>query len=128
MLKRINFQSMPATDIGRALEFYRDVLGMEVQTDHPMEGGGRWVFMQIPGAETMLHLGHYALKPDPAGQVQMLALISDDVDAEAERIKAAGCPMVDEPQPAPWNENVRYAMFRDSEGNMIMMQSSSKEP
>ncbi len=128
MFKRINFQSIPATDIGRALEFYRDVLEMEVQTDAPMENEGRWVFMRIPGAETLLHLGHYAIKPDPAGRVPMLALVADDVDVEAERIKSAGCQMVDEPQQAPWNENVRYATFRDSEGNLIMMQSSSKEP
>jgi len=119
---------MPASNIGRALDFYRDVLEMEVHTDVPMGDGGRWVFMRIPGGETMLHLGHYALEPDAEGTVPMLALVTDDVDAEAKRMKAGGCPMVDEPQQAPWNGNVRYATFRDSEGNLIMMQSSSKEP
>ncbi|MEM8748713.1 MAG: VOC family protein [Pseudomonadota bacterium] len=127
MFQRIQFQSLPATDVTRAMEFYRDILGMPVQTDHPMPDGGRWVFMQMGNSETLLHLGHFAMKPDAQGTVPMLALTSDDVDAEAEKMKSAGVELVDDARAAPWNEHVRYATFRDCEGNLVMMQSSSKE-
>jgi len=125
MFKRINFQSLPVTDQQRALEFYRDKMGMAVQTDAPYEGGWRWIFMQIPGAETMLHLTH--ANDIEITDIPALCLISDDVDAEAQRLQAAGVTLVHPVQDAPWQEAVRWTMIRDSENNLILIQSSAME-
>ncbi|MEM6667072.1 MAG: VOC family protein, partial [Pseudomonadota bacterium] len=54
-LKRINFISIPVTDQDRALAFYRDVVGFTTHTDALMGPEFRWIFMAIPGAETLLH-------------------------------------------------------------------------
>lgn len=126
MLKRINFQVLYVTDQQRALEFYRDMLGMRVATDGDDGQGGRWIAMQIKGAETSLHLP----KTDaiPAHDAPRLYLISDDVDAEVARLLALGVKIDVPPTTAPWDPVVRYAMLRDSEGNMILLQSSSMEP
>ncbi|MEO8243552.1 MAG: VOC family protein [bacterium] len=126
MLKRINFQVLYVTDQQRALEFYRDRLGMTVQTDGPDGQGGRWIAMEIPGAETRLHLP----KADtvPRGTAPRLYLVTDDVDAEAARLTAAGVPLDVPPTTASWDPAVRFAMLTDSEGNPILLQSSRMEP
>ncbi|MCB1493380.1 MAG: VOC family protein [Rhodobiaceae bacterium] len=125
MFKRINFQSIPVKDQQRAMDFYRDTLGFAVHTDAPYDGGWRWIFMQIPGAATLLHFarpGEVTVKDVPA-----LCLISDDVDAEAARLREAGVVLVDGPADAPWYPAVRYAMIRDPEDNLILIQSSNME-
>jgi lactoylglutathione lyase len=126
MFKRINFQTIPVSDQQRALEFYRDKLGFRVQTDAPYENGLRWIFMEIPGAQTLLHFTspeNIKVSADKPG----LVLITDDVDAEAKRLQAAGVTIKDGPDDAPWMAGVRWAMFDDSEGNLILMQSSTME-
>lgn len=126
MLKRINFQSIPVKDQQRALEFYRDRLGMVVQTDAPYGEGVRWIFMAIPGAQTMVHFA----APDEVtvkDGTPALCLVSDDVDGEAARLEAAGVAMTGGPADAPWQPGVRWAMFRDSEDNLVLIQSSSME-
>jgi catechol 2,3-dioxygenase-like lactoylglutathione lyase family enzyme len=126
MLKRINFQSIPVRDPQRALEFYRDMLGMRVHTDMPYQDGQRWIFMEIPGAQTLLQFGgadEVTYKPG----VPVLCLVCDDADAEAQRLAAAGVAMTGGPDTAPWDAAVRWAMFRDSEDNLILIQSSSQE-
>ncbi|MEZ5730931.1 MAG: VOC family protein [Paracoccaceae bacterium] len=126
MLKRINFQSIPVTDQQRALEFYRDKLGMTVETDAPYEEGWRWIFLKIPGAETMLHFAADDEVSVKSG-TPALCLVTDDVDAEIARMKAAGVKVTHDPAPAPWHSAVRWAMFRDSEDNLLLIQSSSAE-
>jgi predicted enzyme related to lactoylglutathione lyase len=126
MLKRINFQSIPAADQDRAIAFYGDVLGLRVQTDAPNSDGSRWIFLEIPGSETKLHLcaaGEVTVKPG----VPALCLVCDDVDAEARRLAARGVAMTAGPGDAPWDPHVRWAMFSDSEGNLVLIQSSSLE-
>jgi predicted enzyme related to lactoylglutathione lyase len=125
-LQRINFQTIPVKDQDRALAFYRDKLRMTVQTDAPYAGGRRWIFMAIPGAQTLLHFG----EPDEVkvkDGTPLLCLITDDVDGEAARLAAAGVPMTGGPADAPWQPGVRWAMFSDSEDNLILIQSSPME-
>lgn len=126
MLKRINFQTLPAKDFLRARDFYRDRLGMRVDTDAPY-GDSRWIFMAIPGADTKLHFGaadELAIKPGTPA----LCLVTDDVDAEAARLAAEGVDITAGPADAPWQPDVRWAMFRDSEDNLVLIQSSVNEP
>lgn len=125
-MQRINFVSLPVDDNQRALEFYRDALGMEVATDADYGPGGRWIFLKVPGADTMLHFvqrGEVGVAPDrPA-----LYLVCDDADAEAERLKDAGIPLHSGPDTAPWDPTVRWVMIEDSEGNLVLLQSSQSE-
>lgn len=118
---QINFQSIPVSDQDRALAFYRDMLGFEVQLDAPYSEGWRWIFMSIPGAKTRLQFSkttEIEVHSTPA-----LCLESDDVDAEATRLKAAGVEITDGPGDAPWAPGVRWLMIRDSEGNLVLLES-----
>ncbi|MFK7753586.1 MAG: VOC family protein [Sedimentitalea sp.] len=125
-MQRINFQSIPVGDPSRALAFYCDHLGMTVQTDAPYEDGWRWIFLQIPGADTLLHFVK-------AGDITMghtlpvLSLVSDNVDADTRRLSDAGATIIDGPSDAPWHQAVRYTLFKDSETNTVLLQSSSAQ-
>lgn len=120
-IQRINFQAVPVADQDRALAFYRDALGFSVQVDAPYEGDWRWIFLQLPGAETRLT---FARRSEVAiTGVPALALVSDNVDAEAARLGGLGVSIVKEPADAPWTEGVRFATIRDSEGNVILIES-----
>ncbi len=120
-ITRINFQSVPVSDQDRALAFYTAHLGFEVQTDAPYSEGWRWIFLTLPGAETRLHFAapdDMEIRGKPA-----LCLVCDDVDAEAARLARAGVTVTNEPQDAPWAPGVRWATIRDSEDNVILLES-----
>ena len=125
MIKGLNFQSLPVVDQDRALAFYRDTMGFMVQTDAPYGDDWRWIFIQIPGAETMIQFAR-STEISHNG-IPALVLICDDVDAETVRLKDLGVTIVDGPTDAPWHASVRYTLFKDSEDNLLLLQSSSHE-
>jgi predicted enzyme related to lactoylglutathione lyase len=114
MLKRINFAAVPVKDQSRALEFYTSKVGLRVFTDQTM-GGMRWIELQIPGAETRLVLHHkpaHTPSAEPA-----VAFLADDVKSTYEELRAAGVEFTQPPKKEHWGE---HAIFRDSEGNLIL--------
>jgi predicted enzyme related to lactoylglutathione lyase len=120
-LRRISFQSIPVDDQDRALAFYRDVLGFAVQTDAPYEAGWRWIFLTIPGSDSRIRFARradIAVRDKPA-----LALVCDDVDTDCAAWSAKGAEVASAPADAPWMAGVRWATLRDSEGNLIFVES-----
>lgn len=118
---RINFHSIPVDDQDRAIAFYRDRLGFALQVDAPYAEGWRWIFLGLPGAQTRLHFGRrgeIAANDGPA-----LTLVCDDVDDEAARLCAAGVEIKGGPADAPWARGVRWLTIRDSEGNLVLLES-----
>lgn len=120
MLTHINFQSITVADQDRAVVFYRDMLGMRVHTDAPYMEGARWIFMEIPGAETLLHLSKGA--PVKA-EMPQLVLATGDVDKACADLQAKGVAILNGPDDAPWDPTTRWAMVHDSEGNLVMLQT-----
>ncbi len=121
-LKRISFQSIPVQDQDRALAFWRDVMGMEVQVDAPYEEGWRWIFLAIPGSDSRITFAKADQIVAKEG-VPVLALVSEDVDADCARWRDAGVTVEGGPGDAPWMEGVRWALIRDSEGNLVFVES-----
>ncbi len=123
MISHIGFQSIPVEDQDRALDFYRDVLGFAVQTDAAYEDDWRWIFLTLPGARTRLHFaraGEITVKDKP-----VLCLVCDDVDAAVATWREADVTIVNDPQDAPWQPNIRWATIRDSEDNLIFVESKA---
>ncbi len=125
-ISRVHFTSIPVRDQSRALEFYRDRLGMQVETDAPYDDDWRWIFLRIPGAETLIQFARGA-EMTVAPEVPALCLLADDVDAFSARLQAEGVRFDTTPTDAPWAPGVRFSLFRDSEDNMILMQSNLPE-
>jgi predicted enzyme related to lactoylglutathione lyase len=124
MFKRIHFDTVPATNVERARDFYHDKLGFTVERDNPY-GDSRWVFMRIPGAETLLHFDKQDSVPETP--TPALVLVTDDVDAACETLKSRGVPIKRGPDDAPWEPGTRWAMIDDSEGNLVLIQTVNEE-
>ncbi|WP_158966672.1 VOC family protein [Chachezhania sediminis] len=124
VFSHVHFQILPATDVARARDFYRDVLGFAVKRDAPY-GDSRWVFMALPGAATMVHFD----KVDelPFHHQPKLVLAASDVDVAIAGLEAKGVSLVAGPDDAPWEPGLRWAMFRDCEGNLILIQTVKEE-
>lgn len=125
MISHIHFQSIPVEDQDRALAFYTDKLCFDVHTDAPYGDNWRWIFLTLPGGQTRLHFAaktEMEVHGEPA-----LCLVSDDVDAECARLTQAGVAISQGPDDAPWAAGVRWATLRDTEDNIILIESFTAE-
>ncbi len=123
---RINVMSVLVDDQAKALRFYTDVLGFVKKTEIPL-GEHRWLTVVSPDAPDGVEL---LLEPTghPAAKVYKEALVADgipftsfaveDVQAEFERLKAAGVRFVQEPTDLG---PVVTAVFDDTCGNLIQI-------
>ncbi|MDF0599561.1 VOC family protein [Psychromarinibacter sp. C21-152] len=120
LFERIHFQSIDATDVERARDFYVEKLGFRVERDAPY-GDSRWIFVEIPDAETLLHFNdvdEIAPQDTPA-----LVLVTGNVDVACDELERRGVPIHMGPDDAPWEPGIRWAMIHDSEGNLVLIQT-----
>jgi len=128
MLTSNNLSSIFVLDQDEALEFYVGLLGLEVSAD-VMFGPMRWLTVRVPGEKRDILLERPgAPAHDPATEEQVrelvtkgagggwLAFLSDDVDAEFERLKAAGVDITQEPTDQGYGRDFG---IRDPFGNPI---------
>ncbi|HEY4057838.1 MAG TPA: VOC family protein [Kofleriaceae bacterium] len=121
---QISHTAILVDDQDKALTFYTDVLGFQKKADFS-NNGYRWITVQASpdGAELQLSL---AQSPEAkAYQASLLAasqpaamFYTDDVKADAERIKAKGAEITMPPT------DVTYAwitMVKDTAGNVVQL-------
>lgn len=120
MISHISFASIPVTDLDRAIGFYRDVLGLNLDTDAEFMPGARWVTMRPDDQPTKLHFDLVEEMPETAKPA--IPFIGD-VAATVEAARTGGAEITQEPGPAPWDAGTTFAMFKDSEGNLILVAS-----
>lgn len=119
MLRHVKFANLPVTDQDRALAFWRDKLGVTVATDEASGDGFRWIELELPGAQTRIV---FVRRRDATPSEEPdLILICDDVDQSFAELKGRGVTFTQAPAAAPWRPDERYALFRDSEGNLVML-------
>lgn len=106
--------SLPVTDQDRALRFYVDQLGFELEKDGPFDLNGqhlRWVQVAPKGATTALALTTWW--PDLSPLAGM-SLGTTDIDADHELLTARG---VEFDSPPVSSLGLRIALFHDPDGN-----------
>ena len=150
----IDFVSYNVADLGRAVAFYRDTLGLTVTFHGP--GGGfscfPWAELEAGGVTVALigtagapltevdltsrwpehrwttERPAYVEPPSSAGPQHggaMIALAVPDVRATVEELRAAGVPIVME----PWESPVCYlAAIADPDGNRLWLHQSTRRP
>jgi catechol 2,3-dioxygenase-like lactoylglutathione lyase family enzyme len=125
-------------DFARAHAFYRDVVGLRPRFGD--EGGERHPYEEFdlgPGTLALFDrdlmmeaLGTPAsvlAAPEHVGNTSVVCIGVEDVDAEYERLLAAGVRFVTEPHDQPgWV--LRVAHFRDPEGNLIELGANLPAP
>lgn len=113
IVERMDFLSVPVTDLGRSTAWYRDTLGLE-QTGH-----GQWPEFRL-GENAFLYL----LDPTNIGRefsgphTAAIALRVQDVAASREELEAKGVEFAGE----TFDTGVcRMASFTDPDGNALML-------
>ncbi len=110
--------SLTCKDLAASMRWYRDVLGFDVEQTYENEGQMTAAVIASGHIRIVLNqdngkLGWERIK----GQglyLQINVATPADVDATAERIKAAGGALIDAPADRPWG--VRMCQFLDPDG------------
>ena len=127
---KVSLTSVFVNDQDAALAFYTEKLGFEVKHNLPM-GEHSWLTVISPedpeGTELLLEPAvHPAVKPYRdalvADGIALAQFEVESVEAEAERLIEKGVRFV---QPPTQAGPVTIAVFDDTCGNLIMIQSSS---
>ncbi|WP_297529049.1 VOC family protein [Thiohalobacter sp.] len=116
MKVRLHHVSLLVADTGRALGFYRDLIGLEVAPDRPDLGyPGAWLTL----GEAQIHLlelpnpDPVSGRPEHGGRDRHVALAVDDLPALVARLEAAGVAFTR-------SRSGRAAIFcRDPDGNAL---------
>jgi catechol 2,3-dioxygenase-like lactoylglutathione lyase family enzyme len=119
-VKNVTVVSVPVADQDRAKAFYVDTLGFQLLRDDDSVPGIRWVQVTPKPDATALTLVTW-FGTMPAGSLRGLVLACDDIDAEYQRLHTAGVPFDSPPQRQPW---ATEAVFRDPDGNMLVLQQT----
>ena len=105
--EKVKFMLM-AANMGRAVKFYRDVIGFEEVFTSDF-----WSELSFGDAIIALHGGHDGAK-NPTG----LSLQFEDVFEAANRIEAGGAKIIETPVQRE-GEPILLGRFRDREGNEV---------
>jgi len=112
--------SIPVSDQARAKEFYLR-LGFDLLAEDQMKEDTKWIQMGLPGGQTTITLVTW-FKKMPAGSMQGLVLVTDDIVSDFANYKAQGLP-VSELMETP---NGRFFNLKDPDGNGISVQEHQK--
>jgi predicted enzyme related to lactoylglutathione lyase len=120
MFRHVKFAELPVVDQDRAARFYRDKIGLKVVVDTPYETDWRWLEFEVPGAATKILVTRREGEPrrEPA-----IILVAGDVQRAYEALTSKGVEFTQPPTAAPWSSAETYALFRDTEGNTVMIGS-----
>jgi catechol 2,3-dioxygenase-like lactoylglutathione lyase family enzyme len=133
MIKRLSHSTIYVIDQEEALEFYRDTLGFEVNTDMPMgDSGPRWLTVS-PKGQPDLELVLAELTPGPMFDAETAEGIrslvekgafgigvfeTDDIHGDYERLRGQGVEFVSPPKEQLYGTE---AIVRDNSGNWFSL-------
>jgi lactoylglutathione lyase len=116
-LNNVDYVILYVRDLARSVAFYRDVVGLP----HKFTDSG---YAEFATAGTKFALFDRAALPDligrevdGAGPWGEVAFLVDDVDAQAERIRGAGVPILSGPTDRPWGQRTLH--FLDPEDHVL---------
>lgn len=138
MLKAINISHIWVLDQDQALDFYVGKLGLEVSADM-MFGPMRWLTVRVPGDPSRDILLELPAPPsvDQASAAAIRELVSkgatgftaglvtDDVRATLEDLKAKGVEITQEPVEQPYGTDIG---IRDPFGNHLRLVEFARAP
>ena len=114
---RLELVSVPVTDVDRAIGFYVDKVGFNLDQDHTVRDDLRFVQLTPPGSACSIALG-IGLTDMAPGSQKGLQLVVDDADATRRELAGRGLE-TGEVQDMPWG---RFIFFDDPDGNSWSIQ------
>ncbi|GLG00596.1 glyoxalase [Alicyclobacillus hesperidum subsp. aegles] len=119
-IRKLEHTGVMVNNLEESIDFYTRILGMELkgilQHNQP---GMRLAFLSFPGQTAELELIEgYPVTVSPEGQVHHLAFTVDDIEAEAERLRALGVSFI-EPEITTLRNRARYIFFAGPNGEQL---------
>jgi len=112
-IEQIRTVAIMVSDEKKAKEWYADKLGFEVRSDEE-----HWVVVAPRGSSTGFHLcPDEPLEPGNSG----IVLVAADIEGTCRELKRKGVEFTRELGKADWDESIRYAMFKDADGNVFWL-------
>jgi len=120
MIDQIKLVSIPVRDYDRALAFYTQKLGFELDSDQEHGPGQRWIELRLAGTETRVVLYTPEGQQDRIGTPLNIVFTSPDVERTYEQLRGRGVEFAQPLTRAAWGTG---AVLKDSEGNSIALSS-----
>ena len=114
---KVDYVILYVSDLPRSIAFYRDVVGLPFKfqesgyAQFDTEGS---IFALFDRASTPGLLGRDA---DSGGLPSEVAFLTDDVDAEAERLRALGVQFLSGPVDRAWGQRTLHVL--DPDGHVV---------
>ena len=118
MIDGISVVWLPVTDMDRALEFYGDTLGLDIEQQED-----DWS-MVVAGAVRIGLNGRQDEMAGGEGGAVIAFAVSDDIEATVEELSAAGVEIAGGVSEHPWG---KIATFRDPDGNELQVYEGPDE-
>ena len=120
---RLELVIIPVSDVDRAIAFYRDQVGFNLDYDHKVSDELRFVQLTPPGSACSIAFG-VGLSDAAPGSVQGLQLVVDDIQAAHAGLEGRGV-QVSDVQDFPWGS---FVFFQDPDGNGWAVQQIPERP
>ena len=122
MISGLGSTTIFTEDADRLAAFYRDVVGLPVDPNtgtDPASGATFYVMGPADGPKLCVgkHSEVHGRNNDPARHIS--GLNTTDIEAEFQRLRAAGVEFIEEPTAA--GDGLRIATFKDPDGNYIQL-------
>jgi catechol 2,3-dioxygenase-like lactoylglutathione lyase family enzyme len=128
---KLEVVTIPVSDLDRAKAFYEEQIGFNVDIDHQVSDGLRFLQLTPPGSACSIHLGPGTARLKP-GSLEGLFLVVSDVKAAREELVGRGVDVGEvlvfdsgEYRPSREGESldlVGVVFFADPDGNRWMVQ------
>lgn len=109
---KLELVAVPVTDVDRAIAFYVEKVGFNLDHDHKVSAALRFVQLTPPGSACSIALGVGITGAEP-GSVKGLQLVVSDAEAARAELVGRGVD-ASEVEDFPWG---RFTFFRDPDGN-----------
>lgn len=119
-LHEITLVILPVADQAASVDFYVNKLGLEKRTDVEFAPGMRWIEVYAPQSSTGISLAVPPPGKEVTSQETGITFRTDDIDAERERLQAAGVD-VDEQVMRMGGMVPDMFWFRDPDGHSLLV-------
>jgi predicted enzyme related to lactoylglutathione lyase len=109
---KLELVNIPVSDVDRAIDFYVNKVGFNLDHDHSPTEEIRFVQLTPKGSACSISMGKGLSDAEP-GSVQGMQLVVEDAHAAHDELAARGVE-VSEVQDFPWG---RFVFFSDPDGN-----------
>jgi predicted enzyme related to lactoylglutathione lyase len=118
MIDGISVVWLPVSDMDRALEFYGDTLGLDIE-----EHQDDWSLV-VAGATRIGLNGRSEEMAGGEGGAVIAFAVSDDIDSAVDELATAGVEVAGGVSEHPWG---KVATFRDPDGNELQLFEAAEE-